>query len=309
MFPPRMLPSKPTVRTAVALALFAALTFAIPAGSASAQGCGLNPDADGVLWQIGVPGNAAAEFPANDSWVEVAEYTATGIDPTPDFPGYLSEEKMSEVLTDLGQTPPFSVPLTDAARQVVINWEQCTGLHLTIDYGRFGSETNLILLDGEIVPGLTPPGESEMAGLTSDPLIVPRGAHTLSIEYIGGGEDNGNYIDFIRTQLVPCEVADGNEVPEGYTYLTSRRSPQTLTVDVPEGEWDLVAYVGEFNCSFFPGTVEIEGYASVPTPGEPGLDGIVPVTIGSAVGPDTVDLTISTQDRISVGVKIAAEQP
>jgi hypothetical protein len=308
MFPPRMLPSKPTVRTAVALALFAALIFAIPAGSASAQSC-LDPDADGVLWQIGEQGNGAAEFPANDSWVPVAEYTATGIDTAPDFPGYLSLVPMSVVLTDLGQTPPFSLPLTDAAEQVVISWEQCTGLYLTIDYGRFGSETNLIVLDGEVVPGLVPPGESVDAGLTSEPLIVPKGDHTLSISYIGGGEDNGNYIDFIRAQLVPCDVPDGDAVPDGYTYLTSRRSPQTLTVDVPEGEWDLVAYVGEFNCSFYPGTVQIDGYASVPTPGEPGEDGVVPVTIGTAVGPDTLDFTISTQDRISVGVKIEVQAP
>ncbi len=298
--------------TALAVGVVAALVLAVPAQSASARSC-LLPDADGILWQIGVedgpntgearPAMAGAlEYPddgTNTTWVPVVEYNATGIDLMPDFPGYLDSE---------GHTRGASIT-TDAAGQAIINWEQCSKLDLVIEYGRYGSEDDMVTLDGELAPALTPAGESQYAQLTSESLALARGDHSLIITYVGGGADSGHFVDYLRAREACVKPANPTAVPDGYTFLSAERSPQTLTAEIPAGEWDLVASVGEFNCSLEPGTVVIDGYASIATSGVKGDAGIVEQVIGTVVGPDSLTFDVSTQDPISVGVRIEVQQP
>lgn len=306
-----MMSHRRTALTATAVGLLAALLFAAPSGAATAQDC-LAPNEDGILWQIGQPDAPVAkaelgalEYPANDTWVEEFQYTAFGIDETPDFPGYLAPDKLSTILEQLGFPPRTP---TDAAQTVVIDWVQCKGYNLVIEYGRFGSEADLVELDGDVVEGLSAGGENVDAAVESEPIALPKADHTLTISYSGGGSANGHYIDYLRARLVQCEEPDRpNSVPEGYTFLTADRSPQVLTVDVPEGTWDLVASIGEFNCSLRAGTVEFEGYGSIAAPQVPDEVAIVTETIGTAVGPATLSITISTDDPISVGVRVEAE--
>jgi hypothetical protein len=293
------------------MGLVASLAFAVTTEPAGAQTC-LDPDADGILWQIGQEEGpvekaelGALEYPANDTWVAVAEYTATGIDTAPDFPGYLADKRLSEILEDLGF--PERTP-TDAAEQIVISWEQCRGLGLVIEYGRYGSEEDAVTLDGESVEGLSAGGENVDAVVESDPLTIEEGGHSLTITYVGAGVANGHYIDYLRARVVACEGPENPyAVPDGYTFISPSRTPQILTVDVPEGSHELVASVGQFNCSLRPGNVIIEGFASIPSPLE--LGEVVSEVIGVAEGPGTLAFTVSVDGPISVGVKIEAIGP
>ncbi len=183
------------------MALTAAAVLTLP-GAAQAGGekrpC-LKPDADLTVWQIGTfegdTGFGAGEYPATDSHWDLFEYTATGIDLTPDFPGYLAPGNMSTVVGD-GRLP------TDAATAVAISWTQCRTLDLTLEYGRYGSETDLAYLDGVLVGELAIE-ENAPTTLLVELEAVPAGDHTLTIEYIGGGVGNGHYIDALRMEGTP----------------------------------------------------------------------------------------------------------
>jgi hypothetical protein len=67
--------------------------------------------------------------------------------------------------------------------------------NIVLVYSRYGSETNDILLDGDLIASTIGPGEG-IHKVFSIPLgALASGAHTVTLRYAGGGSDGGNFID------------------------------------------------------------------------------------------------------------------
>ncbi|MEZ4266204.1 MAG: MopE-related protein [Myxococcota bacterium] len=158
-----------------------------------------------TVWQLGRfdfavdPIAGASEYPATDAHSDVFDYTVVGQGTqTPAMPGYLSTVAMSTI-------DPTRA-LTDGATELRIHFTldaPATGLHL--DWSRYGSEDNAIYLDGAATPLMT----TAMAEGANLVLQVPlpdlaAGAHTVTIRQLGGGADNGNYLDAIRLVQTVC---------------------------------------------------------------------------------------------------------
>jgi hypothetical protein len=175
-----------------------------PTGT-TCEGSGCHP---ATVWQVGRfdfavdPIAGAAEYPATDAHSDVFDYTVVGQGtPSPAMPGYLSTLPMSAI-------DPTRA-LTDGTTELRIHFTLAaplTGLH--VDWSRYGSEDNAIYLDDAATPLVT----TAMAEGANLVLQVPlpdlaAGPHTLTIRQLGGGADNGNYLDAIRLVATECGPA------------------------------------------------------------------------------------------------------
>jgi hypothetical protein len=173
-----------------------------------------NTNTDGfVLWQIGTfdggvginPIVASAEYPANDLFFPTFNYTASGVDETPDFPGVISDRKLSDVIP-----PTDPRPLTDAAETVIIQFTAVCGSNTaTLRYDRYGSEDNDLFFDDQFiatVPGSPVEGAPSFVSHTFSVGPISAGSHSIKIVYTGGGANNGHYVDALSLVVSPCDV-------------------------------------------------------------------------------------------------------
>lgn len=141
-----------------------------------------------LLWRIGVIDDHAATWDeADDEFVqggahqEVASYdVTTQIDATPSLPHRLNDSGAG------------------TATSIEINFDLAHDYgddQLVLTYGRFGSETDTISLDG--VPLATVSVAEAVGGRFVIPLPeIDAGPHTLAFDYMSDGADNGHAIDF-----------------------------------------------------------------------------------------------------------------
>ncbi len=148
-----------------------------------------------VVWQIGIPENGFAEFPADSTFFDVFEYHVQ-TDPddeinAPNFPGYLAFEANPSV--------PFR-----GAREVNIFFNTTgTLLDTSLVYSRGGSETTDVLLDGVLMAVSLGLGEF-CCNTVNVPLgNLDPGDYTLTLLYQGGGVDDGSVIDMLRFTAIP----------------------------------------------------------------------------------------------------------
>jgi hypothetical protein len=193
------------------LAILAAVT-AVALVGLTADGLSPSAEANGpvTLWQIGSFDGAvkarvgASEYPATDSFFPTFNYTASGIDLTPNFPGVISDTTLSAVLP-----PGDTRPLTDAAETVTIQFSVpfCDYDTATLHYDRYGSEADELSLDGTVfdtVSGV----ELRFQTFTFNLGPISAGSHQLKIVYKDGGVNNGHYIDALK-----FEVGDPQCIP------------------------------------------------------------------------------------------------
>jgi hypothetical protein len=125
----------------------------------------------------------------------------------PDMPAYLGDQRVT--VFDPARRPQDTTP------ELNLSFHLAQGaVAATFTVSRFGSESAAVLvdLDGEPVIELLGPGES--MGVVHEVQLgaLPAGHHTITLEYLGGGANNGFYIDALSLHDQDCvggERCDG----------------------------------------------------------------------------------------------------
>jgi hypothetical protein len=179
-----------------------------------------------IGWQIGYrdggggvdPIDGASEFPSSaypDLGVFTEEFNylvGTDTDPihAPSAPGYLASQSLG-LIVGLDDTRPRTDATAELNIHFVVDSDYCFDWELV--YGRYGSETDMVLLDDEEIAafdaGLVD-GQFREIAFNLGPLSA--GSHTITMDYVGGGRNNGHYIDYIA-------LAPAAPVPEPATML------------------------------------------------------------------------------------------
>ena len=171
--------------TTTTLTLLTALAcLAAPATASAGQ----------TIWRLGAADDLdATPTEASD------EFTATGYDPIASY----------DITTQGSATTNIALqgyldddPTCDAcAEQIEIEFEVPAGGYanhaLNLVYARYGSETDLIRLDGDDLARVAV-AESLGAEFKISLPQLSQGTHTITVEYAGGGSDNGHHIDYIK---------------------------------------------------------------------------------------------------------------
>jgi len=119
---------------------------------------------------------------------------------SPSMPGYIGTKNVCDVNTSRPEC-------TDTTKLLNINFDLACNYdpgELKLTYARYGSESDIVTLDGVPVPLGDPLGENkwleEELSLPLAGTAASIGSHKLSIEYNGGGEGNGHYIDYLKLE-------------------------------------------------------------------------------------------------------------
>jgi hypothetical protein len=154
------------------------------------------------LWQIGrsdgpvLPENGALEYPATRAWSPAFDYyVGTDSDPvnSPHMPGYIGPVNVCDIDPNR--------PCTDATAELNIHFTlDChyNGGELIFVYDRYGSESDDLYLDGVSLGTAHGTVDGAYQQFEFDLGSVPPGDHSITIEYAGGGDDNGHYVDYVR---------------------------------------------------------------------------------------------------------------
>lgn len=133
----------------------------------------------------------ADEYPANGQWYPSFDYNINSSVAAPAMPGYIAPANVCNFVND-GRA------CTDSTARLNLNFYlQCPVGNATFVYGRYGSETDQILLDGVELNQISAGGEGNFSEETYDLGYLTGGTHTISIVYVGGGSNNGHYIDSV----------------------------------------------------------------------------------------------------------------
>ena len=161
--------------------------------------------AEVVVWQIGFPHgdinpiDGSAEYPANGMIYTSPQFTyviGSDEDPinAPEFPGYIALVNVCDIAPGR--------PCTDTAAQIDINFtldcDYAENDELTLVYGRYGSDTDLIFLYPEILIGSPSGNEGEYKEFSFPLGALSAGDYTINIIYEGSGAGNGHYIDYLK---------------------------------------------------------------------------------------------------------------
>lgn len=177
------------------------LVLALLAGTALANGGYL-------LWQIGTPNGdvnpivGAAEYPADGEWSLWYDYNVgDDADPVnaPSVPGYISLTNVCSFVSD-------GRPCTDTTEDLRVHFDlacdYAAGDELILQYDRYGSETDRLYLDGQLLTPSAAATEGKLGQYTYNLVTevgdIEAGSHTLRIYYWGGGSANGHYIDYLK---------------------------------------------------------------------------------------------------------------
>ena len=201
-----------------------------------------------TIWEIGRvhavpgPGNeviGAAEFPATGAFVDTFTYViGTDDDPInePSMPGYIFTENVC-----VSNPRPVC---TNTTRLLKIQFVSECGLDsVTITYGRYGSEEDIFSVDGvgEVITGT---GEQNLRTYVKEIAYLAPGPHEIAIQYNGGGDGNGHYIDYIRLEGTPrecpeeVELCAGQDIPMGNVVVTNDEETLYVTFNT-FGDWRL----------------------------------------------------------------------
>jgi len=162
-----------------------------------------------ILWQIGQTGGTYDEFDTNNLYIDDFEYDFGFVsvdNPTQETsatPGYLYTTSYDPIST-------YTTANLNIQFEIGIAYTE-----LLLYFGRAGSEIDEIYLDGNLIASV---GDLGQEGIWDNYIIslnnVGIGEHTLSIAYIGGGSDNGHFIDYLQ-----LENGTPSPVPEPATML------------------------------------------------------------------------------------------
>lgn len=151
-----------------------------------------------TVWQIGHkdgavnPIQGASEFPATGAyWEEFDYYVGIDADPinAPSMPGYIGNVNVS--FFDPNRPP------TDTTARLNIHFTLDYTGELTLIYGRYGSETDKLYLNGGFFATFVAT-EGGFQLFTVPLGTIQAGSHTITIEYADMGHANGHYIDYLR---------------------------------------------------------------------------------------------------------------
>jgi hypothetical protein len=170
-----------------------------------------------AVWQIGTSDGAvnpiagADEYPATGAFSSQFIYNVNNADPfdlDPSCPGYISMMSLDDIVP-----PTDPRPRTDATQELIIQFTPDVGLFdQWLVYDRYGSENDLVSLDGNLLAPIATGGEGSFGQFTFALGDLSAVQHEISIAYDGGGSNNGHYIDYIAmTAAAP--------VPEPATML------------------------------------------------------------------------------------------
>lgn len=150
----------------------------------------------------------ADEFPAANQYYPVREVNIdTG---GAGMVGYIGD------LNVCNYVPLNTRPCTDTAGVINLNFTlQCNVGEATFRYGRYGSETDLVLLDGAQFDVIVGTGEQNFREDIYELGPLSAGPHTITIDYAGGGANNGHYIDYVQLEtqyecLVDIDIKPGS---------------------------------------------------------------------------------------------------
>jgi hypothetical protein len=182
-------------RLTIALMLVMAIGIFGSANSALATLVCQIGDLDGVVNPI----VGASEYPDDGNFSLTYDYVVgSDSDPIndPSMPGYLGPENVADIAGD-------GRPATDTTALLNILFTLDNGNEATLTYGRYGSESDRLYLDGglfEILPISTEGGFQEYS---FDLGYLAAGDHVIAIDYDGGGSNNGHYIDYVQLTAAP----------------------------------------------------------------------------------------------------------
>lgn len=174
-----------------------------------------------IMWQIGTrDGNVnpilgASEYPATGAFTESFHYyLGTDLDPinSPSIPGYLGTQNVGDIALD-------SRPPTDTSRELNIHFALARDYlagELFLLYGRYGSENDVLSLDGNSILTVDYGIENGFLELGFDLGPLAGGDHTITLAYNGEGTANGHYIDYIQLEDPPVDAVP---TPEPSTML------------------------------------------------------------------------------------------
>ena len=162
----------------------------------------VSTNAKGTIWQIGTFGDGSSEFESDTMFFEVYDYEVD-FNPddeilAPNCPGYLKNRSHSGRWSTEKLNIIFSLDGNYSG--------------VTLEYRKGGIETNRILLDETELTTVSGPGESKWKTFTIGIGLLTGGIHIISLEYFGGGVNNGNSIDALRlTGTFECRDRDEDE--------------------------------------------------------------------------------------------------
>lgn len=144
------------------------------------------------LWQIGKPGGTQGkEFSASGGWREVFDYTVgTDADPigSPNAPRIIT-------VPDLKRKP--KQPCTDQLNiHFTLERDYAEG-ELTLFYDWYGSETDTLTLDGQLLKEIKGKGEGKLQQSVLPLPALSSGQHTFSIT-TKGGKGGNHWIDYLK---------------------------------------------------------------------------------------------------------------
>jgi hypothetical protein len=158
------------------------------------------------VWQIGDidgvvdPIVGASEYPDDGNFALTFNYVVgSDSDPinNPSMPGYLGPQNVDAIAGD-------GRPATDTTALLSILFTLDNDINdATLTYGRYGSESDRLYLEGslfEILPISTEGGFQEYS---FDLGHLAAGDHVIAIDYDGGGANNGHYIDYLQLTHAP----------------------------------------------------------------------------------------------------------
>jgi hypothetical protein len=154
-----------------------------------------------IVWQIGDPDGVVdpivggSEYPDDGNFSSTYDYVVgCDSDPIndPSMPGYLADDYLSNFLH-----PSDPRPLTDATAELNIHFTLDDIGPITLTYGRYGSESDRLFLDGHLF-GILRGTENAFAECSFDLGCLAAGDHVITIHYDGGGYNNGHYIDYVQ---------------------------------------------------------------------------------------------------------------
>jgi hypothetical protein len=159
-----------------------------------------------VVWQIGDldgvvdPIDGASEYAATGAFDLTFNYVVgSDSDPinNPSMPGYLGPQNVAAIASD-------GRPATDTTALLNILFTLDGDISdSTLTYGRYGSESDRLYLDGVLFATLPVGTEGGFQEYSFDLGSLAAGDYVISIDYDGGGAYNGHYIDYLQLTHAP----------------------------------------------------------------------------------------------------------
>lgn len=179
-----------------------------------------------TIWQIGHPGKGGKEFVQAGGWqAEFTYIVGSDADPinAPTMPPLLLVPGRKNK-PKRGQKQLFS---TDKLHISFIIEQDYQAEQLTLFYDFFGSETDSVYLDGELLTKIKGVGEGK---LKQNQIALPAlasGTHTLTLTTAGGAGDGAHWIDYLKLDgaVIPTTIQQPSKTMAKKT-TTNTKTPK-----------------------------------------------------------------------------------